>query len=185
MVKQTNETNLWWLMAVAGFATVIFGLVAVFWPGLTLGVFILLFAGYVLVAGLIAMARGFVEMSEGRSGWWLSLLLGILAVGVGIYLVRHPQATFLTVIVITGLSFIVQGIVDVARGLFTDAPSSTARIMVLIGGALSIVVGVFLLNQPATAGIAFVWLIGLYALIAGPLMVAASFDMRRLTQKAA
>lgn len=184
MVKQSNESNLWWLLAMAGFATMIFGLVALFWPGLTLAVFVLLFGGYVLVAGLIALMRGLFEMSEGKSGWWLSLLLGLLGVAVGVYLVRNPAASFVTVILITGISFIVQGLVDVARGLFTDAESSTARMMGLIAGGLSVAAGVFLLNQPATAGIAFVWIIGLYGLVAGPLMVAAAMDLRKFTAKA-
>jgi len=150
----------------AGFATMIFGLVALFWPGLTLAVFVLLFGGYVLVAGLIALMRG------------------LLGVAVGVYLVRNPAASFVTVILITGISFIVQGLVDVARGLFTDAESSTARMMGLIAGGLSVAAGVFLLNQPATAGIAFVWIIGLYGLVAGPLMVAAAMDLRKFTAKA-
>jgi uncharacterized membrane protein HdeD (DUF308 family) len=39
-----------------------------------------------------------------------------------------------------------------------------------------------LLFQPASAGVAFVWVLGLYSLIVGPLMIALSLDMKKLAQ---
>jgi uncharacterized membrane protein HdeD (DUF308 family) len=43
-------------------------------------------------------------------------------------------------------------------------------------GALGVIVGIFILRQPVAGGLAFVWVLGLYALIAGPVTIAMSSD---------
>ncbi len=178
-VQQTN--GVWWLGAVAGVATMLFGIAALFWPGLTLATFVYIFSAYVLAWGVISVVRGFMSVST-DSMWWLKLLFGVLAVGVGVYLVRHPGVSFATLILLTGFTLVVQGLFDVVVGLFGDVKTATARTFALIGGALSVLAGVFILSQPVSGGVAFVWIIGLYALLFGPLLIAASMDERTLEQ---
>lgn len=170
-------------MALAGVVTTLFGVVALFWPGLTLATFVLLFSAYVLIAGVVALVRGFRDMSNKKSLWWLSILLGVLAIGVGVYLVRHPGVSFATLILIMGFAFIIQGAVDLVRGLFDDFPVSTVRAMSIMAGIIGVIAGIFVFSQPEAAGIAFVWVIGLYSLIVGPLMIASSFDIRKIEEK--
>ena len=44
----------WWAMVLRGIAAVLFGLAALFWPGLTLFVLLLRFGVYALMDGLLA-----------------------------------------------------------------------------------------------------------------------------------
>jgi len=44
----------WWAMVLRGIAAVLFGLAALFWPGMTLLVLLVVFAVYALVDGLLA-----------------------------------------------------------------------------------------------------------------------------------
>jgi uncharacterized membrane protein HdeD (DUF308 family) len=46
-------------------------------------------------------------------------------------------------------------------------------------GAIAIVAGVVLLFQPESSGVAFVWILGLYALLTGPLMIALALDLNK------
>ena len=178
VTRVTGGADLWWLGALAGVVTVLFGLAALFWPGLTMVTFVYLFSAFVLVWGVIAVVRGFVDMSSANAMWWLTLLFGFFAVGVGVYLVRHPHVAFATLILLVGFTFIVRGAVDVVTGLFSDARAGTGRMLSVVAGALGVVAGVWLLTQPESAGVAFVWIVGLYALLFGPLMVALSMDAR-------
>lgn len=176
-VKQTSDaSDLWWLGVAAGVLTMLFGVAALFWPGLTLATFVYLFSAYVLVWGVVSVVKGFVDMAKMRPMWWLSLLFGFFVIGVGVYLVRHPLATFNTIVLLLGFTFIVRGVVDVVSGIFGDMESSTARTLSILAGAIGVVAGVFVLNQPVAGGVAFVWVIGLYALLMGPLMVALAID---------
>ena len=58
----------WWGRLLRGVAAVLFGLVALFWPGLTLFVLIVLFGVYALADGVLAILGGIRE-SEGRKGF--------------------------------------------------------------------------------------------------------------------
>jgi uncharacterized membrane protein HdeD (DUF308 family) len=103
----------------------------------------------------------------------------LLEVGVGLYLVRHPHVTFATFILVTGLLFVAWGIIEVVSALAGEMASSTSRMLLIIGGLAAFLVGILLLFQPEASGVAFVWLLGLYALITGPLMIALSLDVKR------
>lgn len=176
--RVAGGADLWWLGVVAGVVTMLFGLAALFWPGLTMATFVYLFSAFVLVWGVLAVVRGFVDMTSANAMWWLSLLFGFFAVGVGVYLVRHPLVSFATLILLVGFTLIVRGAVDVVTGLFGETRTSTGRTLAVVAGALGVVAGVWLLTQPESAGVAFVWIVGLYALLFGPLLVALSMDAR-------
>lgn len=173
-----NPNNLWWLGVVGGILTMLFGIAALFWPELTLVTFVYLFSAYVLVWGIAAVVQGFVGMTSGEKLWWLSLLFGFFAIGVGVYLVRHPLVSFGTLILLAGFTFIIRGVVDVVAGIFGDAQSSTGKVLAIIAGVLGVLAGVLLLTQPVSAGVAFVWIIGLYSLLFGPLLIALAMDSR-------
>ena len=173
-VVVTGSSGMWWLMAVAGVLTVLFGLATLFWPGLTLVVFVYLFSAYVLAWGVVSLVSGFMQLGRQEAFWWLALIVGVLLLGVGVYLVRHPAASFATVILLVGFTFIFHGVADIVKGLFTSDASSKRRTFSVLGGALGVVAGAFILTQPVSGGVAFVWIIGLYALLLGPVLIASS-----------
>jgi uncharacterized membrane protein HdeD (DUF308 family) len=158
-----------------GVSAILFGVAAVFWPQLTLVTLLYLFAAFVLVSGLFALFEGIMSIGSKGSSWILKLLLGMLQIGVGIYLLRHPHVTFATFILLIGFTLIFRGVFDMVVA-FAEKMSATNRTLLLIGGALSLIVGVLVLFQPAASGVAFVWLIGLYCLITGPITIAIAVD---------
>ncbi|WP_345388835.1 DUF308 domain-containing protein [Nonomuraea salmonea] len=50
-------TRSWWLLLVRGIAAVIFGILALIWPGLTLLALVIFFGAYALVSGLFRTVR--------------------------------------------------------------------------------------------------------------------------------
>ncbi len=174
--------DLWWVMVVQGIATLLFGIVALFWPGLTLTVLVYLFGAYVLVVGIIDLISGVLRISRGGWGWFVQLLLGVLGIGVGVYLVRHPAATFATIILLIGLVLVVRGVIDVVMAFLGGERQPSSRVLTGLGGLLSLIVGVVVLNQPVAGGVAFVWLIGIYAIIGGVLLFAMGLDTKKELQ---
>jgi uncharacterized membrane protein HdeD (DUF308 family) len=61
----------WWVVAVRGVAAVLFGLMAVIWPAITVTVLVLLFGAYALVDGVLALATAIFggRSAEGRRPW--------------------------------------------------------------------------------------------------------------------
>ena len=55
----------WWTLLLRGIAAVLFGLAALFWPGITLLVLFMFFGAYALVDGVFALVAG-IGGSRGR-----------------------------------------------------------------------------------------------------------------------
>ncbi|MCE7936315.1 hypothetical protein DYH10_00770 [Candidatus Saccharibacteria bacterium CPR2] len=165
-----------WATWVKAFALVIFGLVAISWPALTLGVLAWLTAAYVLVVGIVDLVSGVFGIG-GRSYWWLKILIGAAQIGVGVYLMRRPLITLSLFILITGLFFLIRGILELAYAFDPNTDSETKSLLV-VTGVIGILAGIILLRQPLEGGVAFVWVLGVYALVAGPVSVAVALRSR-------
>jgi len=170
-------SNHWWVLTVRGIAAILFGLAAVFWPGLTLVTLVYLFSALILVYGIVDIVEGLLHTGRGGMGWILTLILGFLQVGVGVYLLRHTAVAFGTLVLLIGFILIVRGVFEVVMAFFANE-SATERVLLIIGGVVTALAGIIVLRQPASAGIAFVWVLGIFALLTGPLMIAMSIDTK-------
>ena len=56
-LRQTMARN-WWVLLVRGLVSVLFGVMAFMWPGLTLTSLILLYGAYCLLDGIVALFGG-------------------------------------------------------------------------------------------------------------------------------
>jgi len=171
----------WWALTMRGIVAVIFGIAAVFWPGITLLTLLYLFAAWVLVDGVIRIVTGIARIGEHQLAF-LTLVIGLLELGAGVYLLRHPHVTFATLILIIGFLLIISGVIEVVSSL-SSRESAAGKTMATIIGAAAVIAGILMLFQPARSGVAFVWILGLYALITGPILIAESLDIRTLTDR--
>ena len=67
----------WWIILLRGIAAILFGVAALFAPGITLAVLVLLFGAYALVDGFGAIILGIREYGD-RELWWATLIGGIV-----------------------------------------------------------------------------------------------------------
>ena len=70
-------TQNWWMLAVRGVAAVIFGVLALIWPGQTLQALVLVFGAFALVDGIFAIFAG-IAASRYFDRWWAVLLEGVV-----------------------------------------------------------------------------------------------------------
>lgn len=177
--EETYLTGQWWVLTIQGIAAVLFGIAAVFWPGMTLVSFIYLFGLYLLVAGVVSLLGGLFSVNK-RGTWVLSSLLGLVMLGIGVYLLRHLDTSFAVLVTLVGSALVVWGVVEVVVALSRTDALATSKTMALMAGVVAVVAGVVMFFQPAASGVAFVWVVGLFALINGPLWIALSVDVKRV-----
>lgn len=158
-----------------GIAAIVFGILAVFWPGLTAKALAYLFAAFLLADGVIALVWGLLRRNRPRRAA-LVIAMGLLELAAGLFLVRSPGIGFAAFILILGFMLLARGAFSFAHA-FAGSGQPTLRTMHALLGVLGAIVGIFVLAQPAAGGLAFVWLLGLYALIAGPVLIALSADL--------
>lgn len=174
MVKKQNNTPsgaLVGLIVTQGVIAVLFGFAALFWPDVTVRVFAVLFGAFVLVWGIALLIQSLFNVSRWHL-WWLELLFGLLILGLGVFLVRNPGVTLAWLILMVGFTFIVRGIVDLVESFFSKNESVKSNRWLYIASALvSLVAGVVTLMHPVASGLAFIWIVGLYAIIEGVILI--------------
>ncbi len=170
-------TELWWLWVIQSIVAILFGIVALFWPGLTLVTLIYLVAPFIIAIGLIEIIRSLMSVGH-RDTWWMSLIVGLLTLGAGVFLARHPNVTFATFVLVVGITFIAWGVTDLSKA-FLDSALIKHRALTFIAGLAGIVAGIIILVQPVSGGLAFVWVIGLFALINGTMSLAMAIDQHK------
>lgn len=171
---------MWEALILRGIAGILFGIAAVFWPALTLVILVYLFSIYILVSGIVGMVESVVQLSR-KQTWFWKMILGIVELAVGVYLVRHPAVSFTTFILIAGLVLIARGVFEGIMALVDDY-SATNKMLMIISAVLSVLVGIVILMQPVAGGVAFVWILGLYALITGPIWIALALDVKHTAE---
>jgi uncharacterized membrane protein HdeD (DUF308 family) len=163
-------------LTLRGVLLILFGFAAIFWPGLTIVTFVYIFSAFILVSGIMSMVTSLVDMSKDPY-WFLNLIAGLLELGIGVYLLRHINVGLATFILLIGLVLVVRGVVEFVRAI-SQRDSSNHRILMGLVGIITALAGLIVLREPVSGGIAFVWVVGLYALITGPMLIALAHGVR-------
>jgi uncharacterized membrane protein HdeD (DUF308 family) len=170
-------TQKWWTVALRGILAIVFGIVALAFPGITLVSLALVFGAYVFVDGVFAIVGAFGH--RGREAVWY-VLDGILGIAVGVATFFFPAITAQALVFLIGLWAILTGIFEVVAGF--ELPVSRDWLLAL-AGVLSIVFGVLVFANPGSGAVAVVWLIGIYAVMFGVTLLVFSLRLRGLRSK--
>ena len=154
-----------------GSLAILLGVVVLVWPGLTLLSLVTLVSIWLLLSGVASIIDGIQNIKNGGLGWMLTVLLGVFELGVGAYLVQRPGLTALTIVTLLGAVFVVQGFVYFGRTFLAAGASGGQRLLSMLFAVLSFVAGVWLWRYPIHGSLAFVWLLGLYAIASGALLI--------------
>jgi uncharacterized membrane protein HdeD (DUF308 family) len=177
--ENTHET--WWLVLIRGLALLFLGLFAIFWPGLTFAAFTIGFALYLVIDGVVNIIEALFTHKENKM-WILQLLIGILEIAVGVYALEHPGITAAVLAILVGAVFLVRGVIQIIMGFDKHMDHRALSIVV---GILGVVVGIAIMMHPVRGGIAYTWVLGVFALIAGPVNIAQAFQVRKVEEEAA
>ena len=164
----------WWALLLRGIAAVLFGLAALFWPGLTLVVLIVFFGAYALVDGILSIVAG-IWGSEGSR--WLLLAEGVLGVLTGLVAFFWPGMTAMVLLFLISAWAIFTGLLKVVMAIAFRRRIENEWLMGL-SGVLSVLFGVVLAVWPGAGLLSLVWLVGLYALIFGVALIVLGFRAR-------
>jgi uncharacterized membrane protein HdeD (DUF308 family) len=165
-----------WVFVLQGIVTLLFGVVALFWPGLGLITLLYTAAFFATMIGVSDLIFGFTSLKTNRT-WWVSALSGVALIAIAAYLVRNPNIALTTFAILLGSIFVIRGILEVVGTAL--AGNMQARILTLIGGLLSIIAGIITWVYPTAGALGYVWALGVFAIIRGTLDIAAASNARR------
>lgn len=166
----------WRLLVVRGVLAVLFGVMALLWPGLTLLVLVLFFGAYALLDGIAALVST-VSGSHGRDRWWTLLLEGVVGVAAGVITLFWPGITELALLAVIAFWALATGVLEIVAAIRLRREIEGEWILGL-AGALSVLFGLLIVVTPRAGALALVWLIAGYAITFGVLMIALGLQLR-------
>lgn len=168
----------WWAFALRGVVAVLFGITAFVVPGITLAIFLGLFAAYMAIDGGLAIIAAVRAMREHTSFWPL-LLEGIADLAAAAIALLWPGITLLALVYLAGAWGIVSGAFLIVGAARIHEPMR-GRWLLLLSGVFSAIWGVLLFVWPIAGLLVMTWWIGAYAIVFGVMLVAMGFRLRRM-----
>lgn len=166
----------WGALVIRGLAGIMFGILALAWPGITLVALIFLFAAYLLVDGGTSLI-GAVRAMERHDRWGVLVLEGIVGVAAAIVTVAWPGITALALVYIIAAWAIITGGLEIAAAIRLRRHISHEWLLVL-GGIASVVFGFLLMIAPLAGALVIAIWVGVYSLVFGVLLVALGLRLR-------
>ena len=166
----------WWAVLLRGVAAILFGLVALFLPGVTLASLVLVFAAYMLVDGIFAIVSA-VRAARRHERWGLFVLEGIIDLIAGAFAFVLPGAALLAFVALAAVWALVSGGLMFASAFRLHRDHGKAWL--IVGGIASIAWGALLLLFPAAGLVVLTWWLGAYAFVFGVALIILSISLHR------
>jgi uncharacterized membrane protein HdeD (DUF308 family) len=169
----------WWLTLLRGVLLVILGLYALINPSLTLVLLTQVMGFYLMLEGCFALWAGITGQTPTRM--W-TIVRGALLILAGLFFLAFPllmAAVNATVFVyLVAIALIASGIFEIYTA-FRDRHQIQGEGWLMLSGAIAILFGLVLAAAPLAAAQIIVRVVGVFAIIAGVVIIAAAFRIRK------
>jgi uncharacterized membrane protein HdeD (DUF308 family) len=166
----------WWSLVIRGLAALILGVVAFVWPGITLAALVVLFGAYALIDGVVCFL-GAWKASRSHERWGALVLEGIAGIAASIITILWPAITAFALVVVIAAWALVTGAFEIAAAVRLRKYISGEWLLALSGVA-SILFGFLMIGFPLAGALAIAYMVGIYALVFGVLLVALGLRLR-------
>ena len=164
-----------WALGLWGALSIIFGVMVMAWPGITLKAFLIILAMYLVAVGVV-MLVGAIVNREGR--WIGTALVGVISAVAGLYVFANPQISALVALSVIAVWAIAVGMLQIVAGF-----EGKNNWLMIFAGAVYTLFGFYIFANPAGGALTLVWLIGLSTIISGVFLVVAAFEANSLDKK--
>jgi uncharacterized membrane protein HdeD (DUF308 family) len=166
----------WSWIALRGLAAVVFGLLTLFDPSISLAALVLIWGVYVFVDGIFAVVSALRDRRE--EPHWVSLLVtGLAGVVAGLITFFMPGITALVLLYFIAAWAVITGIAEIVAAVRLRKVI-TGEWLLALAGALSVIFGLFLFVFPGAGALTVVLWIGAYALVFGIMLLVLAFRLR-------
>lgn len=174
--------HVWHWTVVRGVLAIIFGVVALVAPISTAVSLAVVVAVFAVVDGIFEIVDGIRH--RGAVGAGLRILQGALTLAFGVVLVVWPSITVLAIVWTIGLWAVVVGILQVVVALSLRKVERSGWGWGVVSGLVSVIFGILLLARPGAGLVSIIWVLGVYAIMLGVLLVGFGLQVRRLGKEA-
>ena len=161
-------------LIIRGLVGIALGVLAMFWPGITLVILVGIFGLYAILDGLANLLLG-LRSSRRRS--WVQIIQGLVGIGAGVLTFIWPTITALVLVLFIGAWAIVTGVLEMIAAVRLRKVIKGEWLLAL-SGIMSMLFGALVFAFPAAGAVGIAWLLGIYAAAAGVVLVTLALRIR-------
>jgi uncharacterized membrane protein HdeD (DUF308 family) len=167
----------WLAVLTVAVATLAVGVILLAWPKATLVIVAILVGAGLVISGLYRLVEGFTARDTSGGMRAAYVVIGLLAILIGLYGLRHRDVTIFLLALLVGAFWIVHGVADIAVAA-TSGPVP-GRVFRLVAGLFSIAAGCIVLFWPGISLIVLLTVLGIWLIFYGLILAALAFGLKR------
>jgi uncharacterized membrane protein HdeD (DUF308 family) len=173
MRETIKRYSTWYLLE--GVLLIVAGVVALIWPYVA-SVALIFLLGWILIISGILQGIGLIGAKE-VPHFWLQLVSAVLAILIGILLLRNPDAGLLIMTVLLIVYFFIEGISKVIFAM--NIRPYTGWLWVLLSGVIGLLLGAYLwANMPVASEWVLGVLLGIQLIVEGAALAYLAWMVR-------
>jgi len=169
----------WWMLLLRGVAAIIFGVLAFAWPGMTILTLIIFYGAFALIDGVLAVVAA-ITGGAPAPRWWLAIV-GLLGIATGLLVFMMPGLTALVLLYFIAGWAIATGVFQIIGAIRLRKEIDDEWYLIL-SGVVSVLFGIGVMMAPGAGALALLWVIGIYAVVMGAIMVALAFRLKKFAR---
>jgi uncharacterized membrane protein HdeD (DUF308 family) len=159
-----------------GLCAIVFGVLTLLWPGLSLLPLVLLYGVFALFDGGLAIGAALMGGTPSPR-WWLALV-GVLGIAAGAVTLVWPGITGIVLLYFIAGWAIAAGVFEIV-GAFRLRKEIEGEWWLIAIGVLSALFGVLILMFPGAGALGIAFAIGWFAIVYGVLLVGLSLRLKK------
>jgi uncharacterized membrane protein HdeD (DUF308 family) len=176
ILESRLAANWAWVVA-RGVAGILFGVLALAWPGATFTSLLMLFALFVFFEGVANVMSAVARGRADEPMWGTLVLEGLLSISLAVLAVLAPARMAIAIVWTIGLWALITGGLRIGAAIRLRKLLDHEWLMALSGVA-AIGFGLLLLFRPMVGATAMLWWLGAYEIAFGLMMLAVGLRLR-------
>jgi uncharacterized membrane protein HdeD (DUF308 family) len=160
-----------------GALSVVLGLAALLWPGVTLLVVAMLFGLQLIAAGLVRIVAAATLSALPRSWRAIAGVLGVLTVVAGVICFARPGTSLVVLAAVIAIGWLLDGASELVSA-FTVSRRATERIGLIAFGLISVVAALVVFTSPGDSLVVLARIGGVILLLIGVVTLLSVFAGR-------
>jgi len=167
----------WGALLFGGIISVLFGIIALIWPGKTLLVVIAFFGVFILAESVVTIVITIARRKQ-YERWWLGLIGGGLGLIIGGITVFRPIAATVFLLYLIAAWALITGVLVIVAAVRLRKTIQHEWYLILLG-VVAIIFSIFVFTRPLIAAVVMMWIISAFALVFGGLLIVQASRFKR------
>jgi uncharacterized membrane protein HdeD (DUF308 family) len=169
-------SRFWWMILLRGLVAILFGILVLAQPGISLLSLVIVFGAFALVDGITNVVTAWGGRRE-HEHWWVLFFAGLAGIVLGVLTFVNPGITALVLLFYMAVWAIVTGVMQIVAAIRLRKEIE-GELWLGLAGLASVIFGMILMARPGAGALAVLWLIGVYAIGYGVILLLLAIRAR-------